>query len=216
MGRSSAPSRTGWPASSAGHPSSDLDADVIAAYGRHLASAGGRGGRPAAPATVARVPVDDSRARPRPCARRGRRRRAGAAATNPAPEHPHRHTDYANLLRVPDRRTIAGKRDYALLRILGDCGRALSGAPRPACPRSSAARARTPATTASTCAARAAPARGAVPEAVQRALEAWTAVHPLARAVGLLDEQPAGSAVQIPPRFRHSVVNVFNSGETGP
>jgi hypothetical protein len=30
----------------------DLDADVIAAYARHLAAAGGRGGRPAAPATV--------------------------------------------------------------------------------------------------------------------------------------------------------------------
>jgi integrase len=31
-------------------------------------------------------------------------------------------TDYANLLRVPDRRTLADKRDYALLRVLGDCG----------------------------------------------------------------------------------------------
>jgi hypothetical protein len=30
----------------------DLDADVIAAYGRHLATSGGRGGRPAAPATA--------------------------------------------------------------------------------------------------------------------------------------------------------------------
>jgi hypothetical protein len=30
----------------------DFDADVIAAYGRHLATSGGRGGRPAAPATV--------------------------------------------------------------------------------------------------------------------------------------------------------------------
>ncbi len=29
----------------------DLDTDVIAAYGRHLASTGGRGGRPAASAT---------------------------------------------------------------------------------------------------------------------------------------------------------------------
>ena len=29
-----------------------------------------------------------------------------------------------------------------------------------------------------------------VPEAVQEALEAWTAVHPLARGVGLLDNQP--------------------------
>jgi hypothetical protein len=28
-----------------------MDTDVIAAYGRHLAGTGGRGGRPAAPAT---------------------------------------------------------------------------------------------------------------------------------------------------------------------
>jgi site-specific recombinase XerD len=31
-------------------------------------------------------------------------------------------TDYANLLRVPDRRAVIGKRDVALLRVLGDCG----------------------------------------------------------------------------------------------
>jgi hypothetical protein len=43
-----------WLAGALGHPPvvGDLDADVIAAYGRHLAARGGRGGRPAAPATV--------------------------------------------------------------------------------------------------------------------------------------------------------------------
>lgn len=30
--------------------------------------------------------------------------------------------DFANLLRVPDRRSLAGKRDHAVLRVLGDCG----------------------------------------------------------------------------------------------
>src|SRR3954451_21457192 len=30
--------------------------------------------------------------------------------------------EYENLLRVPDRRSARGKRDYALLRVLGDCG----------------------------------------------------------------------------------------------
>jgi site-specific recombinase XerD len=39
-----------------------------------------------------------------------------------APPETLNDTDYANLLRVPDRRTLAGKRDYALLRVLGDCG----------------------------------------------------------------------------------------------
>ena len=40
----------------------------------------------------------------------------------PGPPETLTDTDYANLLRVPDRRTLAGKRDYALLRVLGDCG----------------------------------------------------------------------------------------------
>jgi integrase len=40
----------------------------------------------------------------------------------PGPPETLTDNDYANLLRVPDRRTLAGKRDYALLRVLGDCG----------------------------------------------------------------------------------------------
>jgi integrase/recombinase XerD len=30
--------------------------------------------------------------------------------------------EYGNLIRAPDRRTLVGKRDHALLRVLGDCG----------------------------------------------------------------------------------------------
>jgi hypothetical protein len=43
-----------WLSTQLGRPPlvGDLDADVIGAYARHLASAGGRGGRPAAPATA--------------------------------------------------------------------------------------------------------------------------------------------------------------------
>src|SRR5450631_3838480 len=84
----------------------------------------------------------------------------------PGPPETLTDTDYANLLRVPDRRTLAGKRDYALLRVLGDCGL-----------RSAELRG---------LRAREVP----VPQAVQQALEAWLKVHPLARGVGLLDEQP--------------------------
>ena len=40
----------------------------------------------------------------------------------PGPPETLTDTDYGNLLRVPDRRTTAAKRDYALLRVLGDCG----------------------------------------------------------------------------------------------
>jgi hypothetical protein len=37
----------------------------------------------------------------------------------PGPPETLTDTDYANPLRVPDRRTLAGKRDYALLSVLG-------------------------------------------------------------------------------------------------
>src|SRR4051812_12120922 len=53
---------------------------------------------------------------------------AGVAAGVRVPRHragpPETITDrdYQNLLRVPDRRSQIGKRDHALLRVLGDCG----------------------------------------------------------------------------------------------
>lgn len=99
----------------------DLAADVIAAYGRHLATVGGRGGRPAAPAT-SRVYLSMLRALAREL---GRDQDADAVRVpryEAGPPETLTDTDYANLLRVPDRRALAGKRDYALLRVLGDCG----------------------------------------------------------------------------------------------
>ena len=108
----------------------------------------------------------------------------------PGPPETLTDIDYANLLRVPDRRSLAGKRDYALLRVLGDCGlrsaelRGLRARDLRR-PRSNARHYRLF-------------VRGKggrerevpVPLAVQQALEAWLKVHPLARGVGLLDEQP--------------------------
>jgi hypothetical protein len=66
-----------WLAAQLGRPPTvgDLDVDVIAAYGRHLATAGGRGGRPAAPATV-RVYLSMIRALARDLWARRRRRGA--------------------------------------------------------------------------------------------------------------------------------------------
>ena len=180
-----------WLAGELGRPPlvGDLDADVIAAYGRHLATCGGRGGRPAAPATV-RVYLSMIRALAREL---GLGEAVGGVRVprhEPGPPETLTDTDYANLLRVADRRTIAGKRDYALLRVLGDCGlRSAELRGLRACdlrrPRANARHHRLYVH-----------GKGGrerevpVPQAVQQALEAWVKVHPLARRVGLLDEQP--------------------------
>jgi integrase len=167
----------------------DLDADVIAAYGRHLATCRGRGGRPAAPATV-RVYLSMLRALARGLGLDDAVDGVRVPRHEPGPPETLTDTDYGNLLRVPDRRAIAGKRDYALLRVLGDCGlrsaelRGLRARDLRR-PRANARHHRLY-------------VRGKgglerevpVPEAVQHALEAWLKVHPLARGVGLLDEQP--------------------------
>jgi integrase len=108
----------------------------------------------------------------------------------PGPPETLTDIDYANLLRVADRRTLAGKRDYALLRVLGDCGlrsaelRGLRARDLRR-PRANARHYRLF-------------VRGKggrerevpVPLAVQQALDAWVKVHPLACGVGLLDEHP--------------------------
>jgi integrase/recombinase XerD len=180
-----------WLAGELGRPPlvADLDADVIAAYGRHLASSGGRGGRPAAPATV-RVYLSMVRALGRDLGLDDAAAGVRVPRHEPGPPETLTDTDYANLLRVPDRRTNAGKRDYALLRVLADCGlrsaelRGLRSRDLRR-PRANARHHRLY-------------VRGKggrerevpVPEAVQQAIESWTAVHPLARGVGLLDEQP--------------------------
>ena len=180
-----------WLAAELGRPPvvADLDADVIAAYGRHLATAGGRGGRPAAPATV-RVYLSMVRALARELGLDEAVEAVRVPRHEPGPPETLTDTDYANLLRVPDRRAIAGKRDYALLRVLGDCGlrsaelRGLRARDLRR-PRANARHHRLYVH-----------GKGGrerevpVPEAVQHALDAWTAVHPLARRVGLLDEQP--------------------------
>ena len=180
-----------WLAGELGRPPlvADLDTDAIAAYARQLATAGGRGRRPAAPAT-SRVYLSMIRALARDLAREDQVEGVRVPRHEPGPPETLTDTDYANLLRVPDRRTLAGKRDYALLRVLGDCGlrsaelRGL-GARDLRRPRSNARHYRLF-------------VRGKggrerevpVPLAVQQALEAWLKVHPLARGVGLLDEHP--------------------------
>jgi integrase len=180
-----------WLASELARPPvvDDLDADVIAAYGRHLETSGGRGGGPAAPATV-RVYLSMVRALARELGLEDAVECVRVPRHEPGPPETLTDTDYGNLLRVPDRRTAAGKRDYALLRVLGDCGlrsaelRGLRARDLRR-PRANARHHRLY-------------VRGKggrerevpVPVAVQQALEAWLKVHPLARGLGLLDEQP--------------------------
>ncbi len=180
-----------WLAGELGRPPvvGDLDADVIAAYGRHLASCGGRGGGTAAPATV-RVYLSMVRAFACDLGLDDAVEGVRVPRHEPGPPETLTDTDYANLLRVPDRRTIAGKRDYGLLRVLGDCG--LRSAELRGLRARDLRRPRANARHYRVC------VRGKggrerevpVPEAVQHALAAWTAVHPLARGVALLDEQP--------------------------
>jgi integrase len=167
----------------------DLDTDAIAAYARHLASGGGRGGRPAAPAT-SRVYLSMIRALARDLGREDQVEGVRVPRHEPGPPETLTDTDFANLLRVPDGRTLAGKRDYALLRVLGDCG--LRSAELRGLLARDLRRARSNARHYRLF------VRGKggrerevpVPLAVQQALEAWLKVHPLARGVGLLDEQP--------------------------
>jgi hypothetical protein len=113
----------------------DLDADVIAAYARHLATSGGRGGRPAAPAT-ARVYVSMVRALARQLGRDDAIADVRAPRHEPGPPETLTDVDYANLIRVPDRRSLAGKRAYAAAAGPGRLRAAVRGAGRPTRPGS--------------------------------------------------------------------------------
>ena len=99
----------------------DVTADAIAAYSRALEQHGGRGGAPASPATR-RVHLTMLRAL---LTQLGRDREASGVRVpshRVGPPETVSAVEYANLLRAPDRRTLVGKRDHALLRLLGDCG----------------------------------------------------------------------------------------------
>lgn len=99
----------------------DLGVDVIAAYGRQLERHGGRAGGPASPATR-RAHMTMLRALLRELGLE-----ADAAAVR-VPSHrlgpPETLTaaQYGNLTRAPDGRTAVGRRDRAILRLMGDCG----------------------------------------------------------------------------------------------
>src|SRR3954451_5521552 len=98
-----------------------LDADAIAAYARFLETAGGRGGGPAALATR-RIYLSMVRALARELGREDVAAGVKVPRHKAGPPETLTEVEYENVLRVPDRRSVRGKRDYALLRVLGDCG----------------------------------------------------------------------------------------------
>lgn len=146
---------------------------------------------PAAPPAVQARSISTRSARSWPLERRRRPQLAAVKVPGHRAGPPVTITDvdYENLLRVPDRRFQTGKRNYALLRVLGDCGirsAELRGllARDVRKPRSNARHHRLY-------------IRGKggverevpIPEATFAALGAWLAVHPLARGrAGLRDE----------------------------
>jgi len=91
-----------WLAGELGRPPvvGDLDVDVVAAYGRHLATCGGRGGGPAAPATV-RVYLSMVRALVRDLGLEETAEDVRVPRHEPGPPETFTDTDYANLLRGP-------------------------------------------------------------------------------------------------------------------
>ncbi len=179
-----------WVAREAGRPPtvSDLGPDVIAAWGRHLERRGGRGGGPAAPATR-RIYLSMVRSLARELHGVELAAHIKLPAHRPGPPETLTESDYLNLLRVPDRRTQHGKRDYALLRLLGDCGL------RSAELRGLEARdVRRPRANARHQRLYVRGKGGAerevdLPSDTEAALQSWLGVHPLVRGRGLRDEQ---------------------------
>jgi hypothetical protein len=91
-----------WLAGELGRPPvvGDLDTDVIAAYARHLARAGGRGGRPAAPATT-RVYLSMIRALAHDLGREDQVQGVRVPRHEPGPPETLTDTDYATCCASP-------------------------------------------------------------------------------------------------------------------
>jgi site-specific recombinase XerD len=99
----------------------DVSADGIAAYSRDLERRGGRGGGPASPATR-RVHLTMLRALLTQLGRDAQAAEVRVPTHRVGPPETFTPVQYGNLIRAPDRRTLIGKRDHALLRLMGDCG----------------------------------------------------------------------------------------------
>ncbi len=167
----------------------DVTPDAIAAYSRELERHGGRGGGKASPATR-RAHLTMLRALLKELGRGGDAAAVRVPSHRLGPPETLSMVEYGNLIRAPDRRTLIGKRDVAMLRLMGDCGlrntelrelraRAIRR------PRSNSVHHHLF-------------VRGKgdverevpIPEETQAVLDAWLRVHPGRRGGGLGDEQP--------------------------
>lgn len=99
----------------------DVTADAIAAYSRDLERHGGRGGGPASPATR-RAHLTMLRALLIQLGRDDQAADVRVPTHRVGPPETLTGVEYGNLVRAPDRRALVGKRDHALLRLMGDCG----------------------------------------------------------------------------------------------
>jgi site-specific recombinase XerD len=99
----------------------DVTADAVAAYSRALERHGGRGGGPASPATR-RVHITMLRALLTQLGRDDQAADVRVPTHRVGPPETPSAVEYGNLIRATDRRTLVGRRDHALLRVLGDCG----------------------------------------------------------------------------------------------
>ncbi len=167
----------------------DVTPDAIAAYSRQLERHGGRGGGPASPATrrahltMLRALLSQLGLEQDAAAVRVPSHRLGPPETLTAVE-------YGNLCRAPDRRTLIGKRDHAMLRLMGDCG--LRNSELRALPVRAVRRPRSNSTHHHLF------VRGKgdverevqIPDETLAALDAWLRAHPGRRRKGLRDQDP--------------------------
>lgn len=176
----------GWLAEGLGHAPyiEDLTMERLLAWRNYRERFGGRNGKGLAPASM-RVEVAAVRVLLRQLGLDQFADRLSAAGHEPAPPETITPEEYDRLLRMPDRRTHIGVRDYAVLRVLGEAG--LRSAELRGLRVRHLERARSNSLQRRLRVVRGKGGRGRVVDltpGADQALDAWLARHPAARPVG--------------------------------
>jgi integrase len=162
----------------------DLTIERLLAWRNYREGTGGRSGKGLAPASM-RVEVAAVRVLLRQLGLEALAERLSAEGHQPAPPETITPEDYDRLLRMPDRRTRIGVRDYAVLRVLGEVG--LRSAELRSLRVCHVERARSDSPYRRLRVVRGKGGRGRVvplTPGADQALDAWLARHPAARTVG--------------------------------